>query len=131
MLNSSSPHQPRKTVTPETAIQYLSARKFDIPKAVALYEANNQTRQREGLYGIDSNADPLRSELATGKFTVLVSLNEHKKELNFLPLAIENREAKERKNQNNNTCFNHHRRLPTTHVSTQWNFLHLGNVSVF
>jgi tyrosine-protein phosphatase non-receptor type 9 len=73
LLNSSSPHQPRKTVTKETALQYLSARKFDIPKAVALYEANNQTRQREGLYGIDSNADPLRSELATGKFTVLVS----------------------------------------------------------
>lgn len=75
LLNSSSPHQPRKTVTPETAIQYLSARKFDIPKAVALYEANNQTRQREGLYGFDSSVDPLRSELATGKFTVLVSLN--------------------------------------------------------
>lgn len=66
-------HQPRKVITPETAIQYLSARKFDIPKAVALYEANNLTRQREGLFGIDSKADPLRSELETGKFTVLVS----------------------------------------------------------
>lgn len=73
LVNSSSPHQPRKNVTPETAIQYLSARKFDIPKAVALYEANSQTRQREGLYGIDSNVDPLRSELETQKFTVLVS----------------------------------------------------------
>ena len=72
LLNSSSEHKPRR-VSPETAIQYLSARKFDIPKAVALYEANSQTRLREGLYGIDSNVDPLRAELATGKFTVLVS----------------------------------------------------------
>lgn len=66
-------HHPRKVITPETAIQYLSARKFDIPKAVALYEANNSTRQREGLFGIDSKSDPLRNELETGKFTVLVS----------------------------------------------------------
>lgn len=69
-MNSSSP---RKNVSPETAIQYLSARKFDIPKAVALYEANSQTRKREELYGIDSTRDPLRTELATEKFTVLVS----------------------------------------------------------
>ena len=75
LVNSSSPHQHLKIVTPETAIQYLSARKFDIPKAVALYESNAQTRQREGLYGIDSNVDPLRSELETQKFTVLVSKN--------------------------------------------------------
>lgn len=73
LLNSQ--HQPRKVITPETAIQYLSARKFDVPKAVALYEANNLTRQREGLFGINSKSDPLRSELETGKFTVLVSLN--------------------------------------------------------
>lgn len=71
MINSQ--HQPRKVITPETAIQYLSARKFDIPKAVALYEANNLTRLREGLFGIDYKADPLRNELETGKFTVLVS----------------------------------------------------------
>lgn len=68
-----SQHQPRKVITPETAVQYLSARKFDIPKAVALYEANNLTRQREGLFGIDISAGPLRNELETGKFTVLVS----------------------------------------------------------
>lgn len=69
MLNS----QQRKVISPETAIQYLSARKFDVPKAVALYEANNLTRQREGLFGIDSKSDPLQTELQTGKFTVLVS----------------------------------------------------------
>lgn len=72
-LISSQHHQPRNV---STAIQYLAARKFDVPKAVALYEANLATRQREGLFGIDSSlasVDPLRSELESGKFTVLVS----------------------------------------------------------
>lgn len=72
-LLSSQQHQPRK-VTPETAIQYLAARKFDVQKAVALYQANLATREREGLFGIDSSVDPLRSELESAKFTVLVSL---------------------------------------------------------
>ncbi|CAH1729580.1 unnamed protein product [Chironomus riparius] len=71
LLNSSSPHQ--KQISSSTAIQYLFARKFDIPKAVALYEANYLIRQREGLYGFDTALDPLRSELETGKFTILPS----------------------------------------------------------
>lgn len=83
LLNSQ--HQPRKVITPETAIQYLSARKFDVRKAVELYEANNLTRQREGLFGIDSKIDPLRSELETGKFTVLVSTSN--KSYHDLPLV--------------------------------------------
>lgn len=71
-LLSSKQNQPRK-VTPETAIQYLSARKFDVPKAVALFEANVAARHREGLFFCDSSVDPLRSELESAKFTVLVS----------------------------------------------------------
>jgi hypothetical protein len=82
LLNSSSQHQPRKVITPETAIQYLSARKFDIQKAVDLYEANISTRKREGLYGFDCSVDPLSSELETGKFTVLVSMKEEIKNAN-------------------------------------------------
>lgn len=90
LLNSQ--HQQRKAVSPEVAIQYLSARKFDIPKAVALYEANLRTRQLEGLYGFHSTVDPLRSELETGKFTVLVS------ELNEFPiLTVESSCGKEMK----------------------------------
>lgn len=70
-LLSSKQNPPRK-VTPETAIQYLSARKFDVPKAVALFEANVAARHREGLFFCDSSVDPLRSELESAKFTVLV-----------------------------------------------------------
>jgi hypothetical protein len=101
-VNSSSP---RKNVTPETAIQYLSARKFDIPKAVALYEANSQTRQREELYGIDSTVDPLRSELATEKFTVLVSQIDRiiRRKFEFLPGLGEGKENLG--NQNNEHVF--------------------------
>lgn len=55
-------------------MRFLYARKFDVQKAVQLYEANIEIRVREGLYGIDSSNDPLLSELKTGKFTILVSL---------------------------------------------------------
>ncbi|CRL08119.1 CLUMA_CG020881, isoform A [Clunio marinus] len=72
LINSSIAHQSHQ-VEKETAILYLSARKFDLQKAILLYEANISTREREGLFGINTNADPLRSELATGKFTVLSS----------------------------------------------------------
>lgn len=84
-LLSSKQNQPRK-VTPETAIQYLSARKFDVPRAVALYEANLAARHREGLLFCDSSVDPLRSELESAKFTVLVSFSCYfcmKKDIHF------------------------------------------------
>ncbi|KAG5672617.1 hypothetical protein PVAND_002732 [Polypedilum vanderplanki] len=73
LLNSSSTQQAQRKVSSTTAIQYLFARKFDVPKAVALFEANNLIRQREGLFGFNTSADPLRTELETGKFTILVS----------------------------------------------------------
>jgi tyrosine-protein phosphatase non-receptor type 9 len=76
LLNSSSSQQQpkNKQISSATAIQYLYARKFDVPKAVALYEANHSTRHREGLYGFNVSTDPLRTELETGKFTILVSI---------------------------------------------------------
>jgi hypothetical protein len=83
LLNSSPQHQNKKQISSTTAIQYLYARKFDIPKAVALYEANHSTRQREGLYGFNASVDPLLTELETGKFTILVSRAD-KYELNFI-----------------------------------------------
>lgn len=87
LLNSSSQHQNKKQISSSTAIQYLYARKFDIPKAVALYEANHSTRQREGLYGFNACVDPLLTELETGKFTILVS-RAKKYELDFLTFMI-------------------------------------------
>jgi tyrosine-protein phosphatase non-receptor type 9 len=40
---------------------------------VALYEQNELIRRKEGLHNFDPMTDPLRAELETGKFTILVS----------------------------------------------------------
>ncbi|XP_055634706.1 tyrosine-protein phosphatase non-receptor type 9 isoform X2 [Toxorhynchites rutilus septentrionalis] len=71
LINSSSSDPHRKVVTPAIATKFLLARKFDIPRAVALYEQHELIRQREELYGFDPLNDPLRTELETGKFTML------------------------------------------------------------
>lgn len=63
--------QQHRTVSASTAIKFLCARKFDVPRAVALYEQNELIRHREGLYNFDATIDPLKSELETGKFTIL------------------------------------------------------------
>lgn len=72
----------RKNVTPATAVKFLCARKFDVQRAVALYEQHELIRQRECLYNLDPMSDLLRIELETGKFTILV------KRKNNLKLAI-------------------------------------------
>lgn len=56
-----------------TAIKFLFARKFDVARAVALYEQHEATRYREGLMSFDPSVDPLKSELETEKFTILVN----------------------------------------------------------
>uniref|UniRef100_A0AAG5D4K9 Tyrosine-protein phosphatase non-receptor type 9 n=1 Tax=Anopheles atroparvus TaxID=41427 RepID=A0AAG5D4K9_ANOAO len=70
-INSSNNDPNRKLVTPAIATRFLLARKYDIARAMALYEQHELIRQREGLYGFDPTIDPLRSELETGKFTIL------------------------------------------------------------
>ena len=45
-------------------------------RAVSLYEQHELTRQREGLTQLNPSQDPLRTELTTGKFTILVSTEE-------------------------------------------------------
>lgn len=57
-----------------TAIKFLCARKFDVARAVALYEQHEATRYREGLTSFDPAVDPLKSELETEKFTILVKI---------------------------------------------------------
>ncbi|XP_021941822.1 tyrosine-protein phosphatase non-receptor type 9-like, partial [Zootermopsis nevadensis] len=54
-----------------TAVKFLAARKFDVSRAVALYEQHEATRHREGLVRFDPSREPLKSELDTGKFTIL------------------------------------------------------------
>ena len=57
-----------------TAVKFLFARKFDVNRAVVLFDQHEQTRQREGLTNFDPKQEPLRTELQTGKFTILVRL---------------------------------------------------------
>lgn len=70
-INSSNNDPNRKAVTPAIATRFLLARKYDITRAMALYEQHELIRQREGLYGFDPLNEPLRAELETGKFTIL------------------------------------------------------------
>ncbi|XP_050087061.1 tyrosine-protein phosphatase non-receptor type 9 isoform X1 [Anopheles aquasalis] len=70
-INSSNNDPNRKAVTPAVATRFLLARKYDIARALSLYEQHELIRQREGLYGFDPMNPPLRTELETGKFTIL------------------------------------------------------------
>lgn len=56
-----------------TAVRFLYARKFDVTRALILFEQHELTRQREGLNRFDPFKEPLQSELHTGKFTILVN----------------------------------------------------------
>ncbi|XP_043472751.1 tyrosine-protein phosphatase non-receptor type 9 isoform X3 [Leptopilina heterotoma] len=55
------------------AVKFLAARKFEVARALALYEQHEATRKREGLALLQPTQEPLLSELRTGKFTVLPS----------------------------------------------------------
>ena len=50
------------------------ARKFDVSRALTLYEQHEATRVQEGLIRFEPTLDPLIAELETGKFTVLVRI---------------------------------------------------------
>ncbi|XP_046489055.1 tyrosine-protein phosphatase non-receptor type 9 isoform X2 [Neodiprion pinetum] len=54
-----------------TAVKFLAARKFEVARALALYDQHEATRRREGLARLNPTQEPLHSELRTGKFTVL------------------------------------------------------------
>ncbi|XP_016913235.1 tyrosine-protein phosphatase non-receptor type 9 [Apis cerana] len=56
-----------------TAVKFLTARKFEVARALALYEQHEATRRREGLALLHPTQEPLLTELRTGKFTVLPS----------------------------------------------------------
>ncbi|XP_077381168.1 tyrosine-protein phosphatase non-receptor type 9 [Festucalex cinctus] len=58
-------------VSQPTAVKFLMARKFDVNRAVDLLQAYKNTRIKEGIININPDEEPLRSELLSGKFTVL------------------------------------------------------------
>ncbi|KAE8631109.1 hypothetical protein XENTR_v10001084 [Xenopus tropicalis] len=59
------------SVPPNTALKFLMARKFDVTRAIDLFQAYRNTRLKEGIYNINPDEEPLRAELLSGKFTVL------------------------------------------------------------
>ncbi|MED6248581.1 hypothetical protein ATANTOWER_002240 [Ataeniobius toweri] len=58
-------------VSQPTAVKFLMARKFDVSRAIDLFQAYKNTRIKEGIININPDEEPLRSELLSGKFTVL------------------------------------------------------------
>uniref|UniRef100_A0A3Q3JAB4 protein-tyrosine-phosphatase n=1 Tax=Monopterus albus TaxID=43700 RepID=A0A3Q3JAB4_MONAL len=58
-------------ISQPTAVKFLMARKFDVSRAIDLFQAYKNTRIKEGIININPDEEPLRSELLSGKFTVL------------------------------------------------------------
>ncbi|XP_040891874.1 tyrosine-protein phosphatase non-receptor type 9 [Toxotes jaculatrix] len=58
-------------VSQPTAVKFLMARKFDVSRAIDLFQAYKNTRIKEGIININPDEEPLRSELLSEKFTVL------------------------------------------------------------
>lgn len=54
-----------------TALKFLIARKFDIDRAIELYQQHEITRLREGLSTININDENFKAEINSGKFTIL------------------------------------------------------------
>ncbi|XP_014668340.1 PREDICTED: tyrosine-protein phosphatase non-receptor type 9-like isoform X2 [Priapulus caudatus] len=55
------------------AVKFLMARKFDVRRALELYQAHENIRSQEGLLNIDPHVEPLKKELFSGKFSILPS----------------------------------------------------------
>jgi len=66
-----------------SAVKFLWARKFDVDRAVLLYEQHEETRLREGLFGFNCGVEPLIGEIKSQKFTILVRLNDFKNFFNL------------------------------------------------
>lgn len=66
--------QNRPPIVRSSAVKFLVARKFDVARAVLLHEQHEETRLREGLFGFNCAVEPLKSEIQTQKFTILVTI---------------------------------------------------------
>ncbi|KAK2103433.1 Tyrosine-protein phosphatase non-receptor type 9 [Saguinus oedipus] len=53
------------------AVKFLMARKFDVLCAIELFHSYRETRRREGIVKLKPHEEPLRSEILSGKFTIL------------------------------------------------------------
>lgn len=64
-------------------MKFLMARKFNVRRALELYEQHQEVRIQEGLTTFDPDSEPLKSELLSGKFTVLVNNKKSKNRSTF------------------------------------------------
>uniref|UniRef100_G3PUF9 protein-tyrosine-phosphatase n=1 Tax=Gasterosteus aculeatus aculeatus TaxID=481459 RepID=G3PUF9_GASAC len=71
LVRSREQPQSAGLVSHSTAVKFLMARKFDVSRAICLFQAYKNTRIKEGIININPDEEPLRSELLSGKFTVL------------------------------------------------------------
>ncbi|XP_073068304.1 tyrosine-protein phosphatase non-receptor type 9 isoform X2 [Manis javanica] len=53
------------------AVKFLMARKFDVVRAIELFHSYRETRRKEGIVKLKPHEEPLRSEILSGKFTIL------------------------------------------------------------
>ncbi|XP_064422121.1 tyrosine-protein phosphatase non-receptor type 9 [Latimeria chalumnae] len=53
------------------AVKFLMARKFDVLRAIELFHSYRETRLKEGIVKLKPHEEPLRTELLSGKFTIL------------------------------------------------------------
>lgn len=75
VINRMREVQKKPSIDRSSAIKFLCARKFDVARAVVLHEQHEVTRQREGLFAFNCAIEPLKSEIQTQKFTILVIIN--------------------------------------------------------
>ncbi|XP_042198882.1 tyrosine-protein phosphatase non-receptor type 9 isoform X1 [Callorhinchus milii] len=52
-------------------VKFLMARKFDVHRAIELFHSYRETKLKEGIVELKPHEEPLRSELLSGKFTIL------------------------------------------------------------
>jgi tyrosine-protein phosphatase non-receptor type 9 len=53
------------------AVKFLMARRFDVKRALTLYQSHETLRQKEDLHSIDLNNKEFINDLESGKFTIL------------------------------------------------------------
>ncbi|CAK6441263.1 unnamed protein product [Pipistrellus nathusii] len=52
-------------------VKFLMARKFDVLRAIELFHSHRETGRKEGIVNLKPHEEPLRSEILSGKFTIL------------------------------------------------------------
>lgn len=75
IINGSRAQRNISPLSWSAGVKFLMARKFSVRRAIELYQQHHSVRLQEGLLNFDPSSEPLRSELLSGKFTVLVNIN--------------------------------------------------------